>query len=171
MSEMLEVEDTKLFTYQIASGEMRYIEVNQREVYLRNDPQKGLIVRGEIPGCGEGCHADLCQILLEYALSCEGCGEPMVAAEAMYRFGVRLGKLLSANLCRLDDGLSTGDQLSLVFGCILNSMSVPYDVERTLNNIHYKLSSCPLDEAAKGAGFSRVLPMARRSFSALCERV
>jgi hypothetical protein len=140
-------------------------------VFLRKDPALGIVVRGEIPGCGEGCYADLSQIFLEYALSCEGCSEQIVASESMSRFGIRLGKHLSANLCRLDDGLSTVDQLSVVYECILNSMNVPYTVDRTPNKIHYKLAYSPLDKAANNAGFSRVLPIARKSFFALCQSV
>ena len=60
-----QTQDAHLLSYVIASADMRYVEVNRREVYLRQDPELGLIVRGEMEGCGPACYVDLNQVLLE----------------------------------------------------------------------------------------------------------
>ena len=39
MAEILEIQDTPIFSYAIASGDMRYIEIGERDIYLRNDPE------------------------------------------------------------------------------------------------------------------------------------
>ena len=90
--------DSPLYTYEIASGDMRYIEINERNLYLRRDPSLGLILRGELPGCGAGCYADLSQVMLEYAMTCEGCKSPQEAAEYVANFGKRLGEILAQQL-------------------------------------------------------------------------
>ena len=41
-----------LFNYTLASADMRYIEVGERLIYLRTDPDRGPVIRGEIDGCG-----------------------------------------------------------------------------------------------------------------------
>ena len=41
-----EARGERLLHYVIASSDMRYIEINQRDVYLQSDPQLGLVVRG-----------------------------------------------------------------------------------------------------------------------------
>jgi hypothetical protein len=65
----LEMQETLLLRYPIASGDMKFIEVNQRDIYLRNDPASGIVLRGEIPDCGPGCYADLGQVILEYVMT------------------------------------------------------------------------------------------------------
>ena len=60
---------------------MRYTEVAEMEIYLRDDPKAGLVFRGEISGCKPGRFVDLGQILLQYAMSCEECREQSVAKE------------------------------------------------------------------------------------------
>ena len=58
-----------LLSYKIASSNMRYIEINEREIYLRQDPQLGIVLLGEVPFCGPDCNANLSQMLLEYTMS------------------------------------------------------------------------------------------------------
>ena len=73
-----------LLSYVIASSNMRYIEINERDIYLRDDPQLGPVLRGEIPECGADCHANLSQMLLEQAMSCDDCRDQ--AATARHAF-------------------------------------------------------------------------------------
>ena len=65
------VREAQLFTYAIASSELRYSAVHERTIFLRSDPDP--IVRGEICDSGSDCYANLSQVLLEYAMSCECC--------------------------------------------------------------------------------------------------
>ena len=89
-----QTQDTHLLSFVIASADMRYVEVNERHVYLRQDPEMGLIVRGEMEGCGPACYIDLNQVLLEHALSCEGCKDQVIAEETAEHFGRRFAQAL-----------------------------------------------------------------------------
>jgi hypothetical protein len=167
--ETLEIQDPPVFSYVIASADMRYIEIGERGIYLRHDPDAGLVFRGEISGCGPGCFIDLNEILLEYAMSCEGCREQSVASEEVVRFGEQLGEILVANTYPDITELSTTEKLSSAFKAILNSMSATYTEKRKADQLEYSLECCPLSECAKMTGLSRSIEMADLSFTALCK--
>ena len=63
------------FQYLIASGDMRFIERTERSIVIIGEGDIDWVIRGEVEGCGEACHANLSQIFLEYLMSCEGCGD------------------------------------------------------------------------------------------------
>jgi hypothetical protein len=169
MTETLEIQDTPVFSYAIASADMRYIEIGERDIYLRNDPEAGLVFRGEISGCGSNCFVELNEILLEYAMSCEGCRDQSVASQEVVRFGEHLGEVLVAKTYKNIAKLPTTEKLSSAFKCILNSMSATYIEESKENHLEYSLGCCPLRECAKSTGLSRSVEMAHLSFIALCK--
>jgi hypothetical protein len=163
--------DARLLAYTVASADMRYIEVNEREVYLRNDPALGPVVRGEVPGCDSSCDAGLSQVLLEYVISCEGCkGEP-IEADAADRFGRQLGTRLVNNLYPAASETPVMDRLAGAFDCILNSMPVSFRAEHAKNRLDYTLTHDPLQMTAQETGLTRGVDMARRAFVALCTSV
>ena len=169
MTETLEIQDAPVFSFALASADMRYIEIGERDIYLRNDPKAGLVFRGEISGCGPGCFVDLSEILLEYAMSCEGCREQSVASEEVTRFGERLAEVLVEKIYHGIAELPTPEKLSSAFKCILNSMSATYLEESKEDHLEYSLDCCPLSECAKSAGLYRSVEMAHLSFTALCK--
>jgi hypothetical protein len=169
MPEILEAQDAPVFSYRIASGDMRYIEIGSREIYLRDDPQVGLIFRGEIPYCGPGCFVGLNEIILEYAMSCEGCREQGAASEDLVWFGEHLSEILVEKLHSEIAELPTPEKLSSAFTCILNSMSSPYVEDIKEDHLEYSLDCCPLTECARCTGLSRSVEMAHVSFTALCK--
>jgi len=160
--------DAPLYTYVIASGDMRYIEINQRNLFLRHDPNLGLILRGELPGCGAGCYADLSQVLLEYAMTCEGCKSPQEASEYVAGFGKRLGEQLAQCLEVEIAPLTSHDRLPAAIEILLKSMVVAYTSEVSQQRLAYKLEHCPLCEAGSSSGMGREMEMARHGFAALC---
>ena len=163
--------DSPLYTYVIASGDMRYIEINQRNLFLRRDPNLGLILRGELPGCGSGCYADLSQVLLEYAMTCEGCKSPQEACEYVAGFGKRLGELLSQQLTSELSTLPAEDLLPAALEILLKSMVVPYTGVRSSQRLTYTLEYCPLCETGETSGMARELVLARYGFAALCNNL
>ena len=160
--------DSPLYTYVIASGDMRYIEINQRNLFLRHDPNLGLILRGELPGCGAGCYADLSQVLLEYAMTCEGCKSPQEACEYVASFGRLLGKQLAQQLKQELSTLAAEDQLPASLEILFKSMVVPYTSLLSPQRLTYTLEYCPLCESSNTTGMGRELVMARFGFAALC---
>jgi hypothetical protein len=169
MTETLEIQDTPVFSYAIASADMRYIEIGERDIYLRNDPEAGLVFRGEISGCGSDCFVELNEILLEYAMSCEGCRDQSVTSQEVVRFGEHLGEVLVTKTYKNIAKLPTTEKLSSAFKCILNSMSATYIEESKEDNLEYSLDCCPLRECAKSTGLSRSVEVAHLSFIALCK--
>jgi hypothetical protein len=169
MIETLEIQDAPVYSFALASADMRYIEIGEREIFLRNDPKAGLVFRGEISGCGPGCFVDLSEILLEYAMSCEGCRERSVASKEVTRFGEHLAEVLVEKTYHDITELPTPEKLSSAFKCILNSMSAKYIEESKEDHLEYSLNCCPLSECAKSTGLSRSVEMAHLSFTALCK--
>jgi hypothetical protein len=163
--------DAPLFNYTLASADMRYIEIGERAIYLRTDPEKGPILRGEIPGCGPGCYVDLSQVLLEFPMSCEGCRERDVVEEAVTYFGERLGTLLTSRLIPDGEQQQTVDWLVRVLECVHRSLNVPYTVDRSNVRLQYHLEQCPFCDKEEYAGFTRAMEMARLGFIALCESI
>ena len=166
-----QTQDTHLLSFVIASADMRYVEVNKREVYLRQDPELGLIVRGEMTDCGPACYVDLNQVLLEHALSCEGCKDHVIAIETAEHFGRRFAQALVTALAVDVTDESPAERLAVVYECLLRSMAVPFEVQRQAESLHYALSYSPLHQAAEGRALNLGLPMARWSFVTLCETI
>ena len=165
-----QTQDAHLLSFVIASADMRYVEVNRREVYLRQDPELGLIVRGEMADCGPACYVDLNQILLEHALSCEGCKDHVIAVETAEHFGRRFAKALVTALDS-DAGTAPAERLAAVYDCLLRSMVVPFKVQREAKALRYDLSFSPLHQAAEGRALNLGLPMGRWTFVTLCESI
>lgn len=132
---------------------------------LRSKPGLGPIVQGEMDGCGPDCEIDLGEILLEYALSCEGCKDDETAWESAGLFGVQLGRKLAVRLCKDSEPIET---MVLAFTCILNSLQVPFTLERTADRIKFSLAHSPLEDAAQRTGFNRGITTAHRALTALC---
>ena len=168
MSKTLEMQDAPVSSYRIASGDMRYIEIGIREIYLRDDPDAGLVFHGEIPDCGSGCYVGLNEILLEYAMSCEGCREQSVVPDKIVWFGEHLGGVLVEKIHHEVIDLTTSEKLSTAFNCILNSMSAPFGEHIKEDHLEFSLDYCPLSECAQCSGLSRSVEMAQASFIALC---
>lgn len=166
-----EARGERLLRYVIASSDMRYIEINQRDVYLRDDPPLGLVVRGEVPECGPDCNANLSQMFLEYTMSCVDCRDHAATASYMDHFGDNLGEQL---IDRLYKGLPDAaglERAAEVIDIILNSMDVSFQKELTADYLRYDLDHCPIHEAARNTGLSRWIAEAHRAFVALCNHV
>ncbi len=166
---MDQASNAPLFNYTIASADMRYIEIGERVLYLRADPDLGAIVRGEIPGCGSGCYVNLSQVFLEFTMSCEGCRERDVVDEALLYFGERLGTLLCSRLYPDDGQGQVVERLTGIFDCVFRSMKVAYSQEQEQGRLHYSFAGCPFCDNEAYAGYTRSMEMARLGFVSLCE--
>jgi hypothetical protein len=160
------VREAQLFTYAIASSELRYSAVHERTIFLRSDPDP--IVRGEICECGSDCYANLSQVLLEYAISCEGCQDEGKAGELVACTGERLGHILAARLYQNAPNVPVHERVSGALRFILQSMGGEFTEEHQTNQLRYTLTRCPLHDAAQQTGLARSIPIARRGFAALC---
>ncbi len=164
----LRVREARLFTYEIASADMRYEAINERLIYLRNDPDLGPVVRGEICEYGPDCHINFSLVLLEYAMSCEGCQGQIAARELVECTGERLGRILAARLYQDVSDLPVDEQVSGAFSFLLRSMRAEFKAEQAGNRLRYALAACPLHAAAQTAGLNRWISVAKDGFITLC---
>lgn len=158
-----------LYSYRIASADMRFIEVNTREIYLRHDPTKGLVLRGEIPGCGSICHAGLCTIFLEYAMSCKGFEGSSLGLESIEQFGKRLGNLVASVFLTRFPEASAQEIVSVIFDRVLASMETRARQESTGDSLKFTFVDSPLTMAAEASGLKLWVAPAYQGFVAFFE--
>ena len=171
MNETLETQDAPVFTYALASADLRYIEIGEREIYLRQEPEGSLTFRGEIAGCGPDSYINLSEILLEYAMSCEGCSREELATEMITHFGDHLGLIYVENEDQDLDDLDPQDRISNALTCILNSMGAKFVAAIQPGSMEFSLDCCPLSECARDTGLNRSVEMAYLAFIALVNSV
>ena len=148
MSQTLNSPDVPVFSYIISSADMRHIEIEKTNIYLRTDQDGVLIFQGKVSGSRPGFFIDLSEILLQYVMSCEGCKEQEVALHEVVRFGEHLVDLPGA------------EKLQVVFKSVLNSMDVSYSLDSNENQLEYALDCCPIRGCASKTGLGRSVELA-----------
>jgi hypothetical protein len=171
MSDNLEILNAPLFSYVLASADMRCIDIMEREVFLRRIPHAGLVFQGEIPGCVPDSAVDLSQILLEHAMSCSGFQEQSEAIEAATQFGERLAEVLLATTSDTITNLPPKEKLSSAVNCILNSMCASYSEHSKEGLLEYSLENCPLRECSASNSIRQRVDLAHLSFVALLKKL
>jgi hypothetical protein len=171
MNETLDTQAAPVFSYTLASSDLRYIEIGERQIFLRDEPGKGLVFRGEITGCGPECDTNLSEILLEYAMSCEGCSRAELATEMITHFGDHLGQVYVDNIGKDSQEHDSTEQISSALSCILNSMEAKFIEEIKSASLEYSLDCCPLSECAKDTGLNRSVEMAYLTLIALLNSI
>ena len=164
-------QETALYSYRIASADMKYIEINTRKIYLRADPVKGLVLRGELPGCGPSCHASLSEVFLEYSMSCKGCEEPSVMLESVDQFGKRLGTKVASIFLAEYPERKAQDIVPIIFDCVVESMGVPFQKESGRSHQTYQLQESPLGISAGMSGLKLWVSPAYQGLVAFFESI
>ncbi len=143
---------TRLLRYPIASADMYYSEVNERDVCVSDDPIYGFYIWGEIPGLGEKTAVDLCEVFLEYAMTCTGMRDRSWTLQSMEAFGERLGESL-ASYIKASTPMETKQNLGeCSLECVLEAMNAHFVVEQRDTESRYILKRCPLCVASKRNG-------------------
>ncbi|MBM3144629.1 MAG: hypothetical protein FJ010_06590 [Chloroflexi bacterium] len=158
----------RLCNYSIASADMYYSALEQRDVYVRESPQEGLRLWGETPSGGPATSVDLCQVLLEYAMYCRSwCGMP----EASYRmknFGERLGHDLAIFLEESTPVRLADNPGVCALEAVVEAMNAYLVIERVGPELHFIIADCALYEAAERTGLRNV-ELAQLGLNALCQ--
>jgi hypothetical protein len=162
-----DLEQSQIFRYVIASGEMRFIEREERRVHLSNQSNKGLIVWGDIPGCGESCDADLSLLLLEHCMSCEGCEDPEKLSHA---FSTAIGKALSAEITRRHPDLQAHALSREAMKVLTNSIRVS-EQQGKFEGDQFRFAVCPLCDSARASGVVRDLDLVHSAFFDVVEEI
>jgi hypothetical protein len=146
------IQESSLYSFKIASADLKYIEINTREIYLRKSPSKGPYIRGELPGCGSSCHVNLTEIFLEYAMSCQGCTDSSVMRESVVRVGARLGGKIASVFQASYPELPEQELLIKIIECTLNSMDCEFQNESRPDDLHFIFTEASLDNTASNTG-------------------
>lgn len=161
---------SQIFRYVIASGEMRFIERDERWVHLSEREPTGLAVWGEIPECGEACHADLGLLLLEHSMSCEGCQSPEERKDADHAFGDSVAGALADRIARLHPKADPDARARSAIRVLVNSIRSEAPAQITPSG-GASFADCPLCATARANGVVRDLEQVHRAFYDLVDKI
>lgn len=147
-----QIHPVRLCSYAIASGDMYYSEMEQRDIYAWEDPQLGFRIWGEIHGLGPATSVDLCQMLLEYAMYLRSWCSPTEAEFNMKDFGERLGLALVRLFKETPPVRMQENPAACALLCVLESMKAQLTIQQVGPELHFLLAQCPLEEVARKTG-------------------
>jgi hypothetical protein len=147
---------SQLLRYPIASGDMYYSVESERILYVSDDPKQGFQIWGEIPGEGINSAVDLCQVFLEYAMTCATECDRIQVFRNMKRFGSCLGETLAEHIKSHYPEETAKDLGVCALESILESMNAHFTVERRGTRLRFVLECCPLRQAAERVGLFEV---------------
>lgn len=160
----------QILTYQIASGEMRYVVENERTVYLQGDPETGFILYGEIPDEGDVSSVNLAEVLLEFAMSWHAPGDQSEARRQMETFGRHIGEALADQIAQTMPVSGVLQRAAHALEDVFRSLNAPLaNQQQTKNELRYELDQCPLRVAAEVTGMGREADPAHHALNAICQ--
>lgn len=158
----------RLGRYTIASADMYYSEMGQREICVCDDPEKGLRIWGEMPAGGEAASVDLCQIFLEYALYCQTARDAEQSYNEMRSFGERLGGMLVEYIKGTPLWKATADPGACALECVLEAIHAHLSIEHIGPELRFIVAGCPLLDASERTGL-REIELAQFGFNVMCQ--
>jgi hypothetical protein len=168
MPASIQTSATLICRYPIASSDMYYNEVGQRDVFVRDDLLQGFQIWGELTGAGEETAIPLCEIFLEYALVCQTGYEENQAYALMESFGSGLGQ--AAAVYMLDhifmDGFPNPGVCALE--CVLETLKVNFTVHQIGPELRFIICDCPFDKTAGQTGLPQS-ELAHVGLNAMCQ--
>lgn len=161
---------TCLGRYTIASGDMYYSELGQRDIYVSDEPEKGIRIWGEIPMGGPVTAVELCQVFLEYALACESGREAEQAYQEMAIFGKRLGDSLAEYIKSTPLIRNTTDPGACALECVLEAIHAHLSIEHVGPELRFIIADCPMRDVAMRTGL-RNIELAQYGFNIMCQHL
>jgi hypothetical protein len=159
---------TRLCRYTIASADMYFTEMEQRDVFVCGDAENKLHIWGEVSGAGSATAIDLSQVFLEYALyCCSWCSTPE-AQYHMHNFGEQLGASLAKYLGELIPLRLTTNPAMAGLNLVLEAMHACHSVEPAGPESDLILADCALETAARHSGLADV-QLAHHGINAMCQ--
>ncbi len=159
---------TLICRYPIASTDMYYNEVGQRDVYAYDDLVHGFQIWGELTGAGEQTAISLCEIFLEYAMFCQTGQEENQSYSLMESFGSGLGQAVAMYL--MDniflDGFPNPGVCALE--CVLETLRVDFTIHQIGPELRFIICDCPFDKTAGQTGLPQS-ELAHVGLNAMCQ--
>lgn len=154
--------------YPIASNDMYYSEVGQRDVYVRDDLLHGFEIWGELTGAGKETAIPLCEIFLEYAMLCQTGYEENEAYARMESFGSGLGQAVAMYM--LDNIFLNGfpNPGVCAMECVLETLEVNFTLHQIGPELRFIIVDCPFDKTAGQSGLPQS-ELAHVGLNAMCQ--
>jgi hypothetical protein len=156
-----------LFRYMLASADMYYSEVEERDVFIGNDENGAFSIWGETAEGGPATKISLCEVFLEYGLyCCSWCslGERLYH---MQNFGERLGHAVSRYLQENPTLLAGGDRAVRALEDVFGAIGACFAAEYAQDEIRFTVTDCPLENTARHSGLAN-LELAHHGINAMC---
>lgn len=159
---------TLLCRYPIASSDMYYNEVGQRDVFVRDDPLLGFQIWGELTGAGSETSIFLTEIFLEYAMFCQTGYDESQAYGLMESFGSGMGQALAVYM--LDHIFLNGSPNPGVCAleCVLETLRVDFTIHQIGPELRFIICDCPFDKLAGATGLPQS-ELAHVGLNAMCQ--
>ena len=168
MSANTQTKATLICRYPIATSDMYYNEVGQRDVFVQDDLLHGFQIWGELTGEGKQTAISLCEIFLEYAMLCQTGYEEDQAYACMESFGNGLGQAVAMYM--LDniflDGFPNPGVCAME--CILETLKVNFAIHQIGPELRFILVDCPFDKTAGQTGLPQS-ELAHVGLNAMCQ--
>jgi hypothetical protein len=168
MPEYNQSKPTLICRYPIASSDMYYNEVGQRDVFACDDLVHGFQIWGELTGAGEQTSISLCEIFLEYAMFCQTGFDDSQSYALMESFGSGMGQ--AAAMYMLDniflDGFPNPGVCALE--CVLETLRVDFTIHQIGPELRFIICDCPFDKTAGQTGLPQT-ELAHVGLNAMCQ--
>jgi hypothetical protein len=168
MSEAIQTRATLICRYPVASSDMYYNEVGQRDVFVRDDLLHGFQIWGELTGVGEETAISLCEIFLEYAMFCQTGYEENQAYALMESFGSGLGQ--AVGIYMVDNIFLNGfpNPGVCALECVLETLKVNFTIHQIGPELRFIICDCPFDKTAGQTGLPQS-ELAHVGLNAMCQ--
>ncbi len=154
--------------YPIASTDLYYNEVGQRDVYAFDDLVHGFQIWGEMTGAGEQTSISLCEVFLEYAMFCQTGFDESQSYTRVESFGSGLGQAVAMYM--LDniflDGFPNPGVCALE--CMLETLRVDFTIHQIGPELRFIICDCPFDCTAGQTGLPQS-ELAHAGLNAMCQ--
>lgn len=154
--------------YPIASNDMYYNEVGQRDVFVQDDLLHGFQIWGELTGAGPETTIPLCEIFLEYAMFCQTGYDQNQAYALMESFGSGLGQAVAMYM--LDNIFLNGfpNPGVCALECVLETLKVNFTIHQIGPELRFIICDCPFDKTAGQTGLPQS-ELAHVGLNAMCQ--
>jgi hypothetical protein len=168
MPALIQTKATLICRYPIASSDMYYNEVGQREVYVCDDLLHGFQIWGELSGAGEVSGISLCEIFLEYAMFCQTGYDEVQAYALMESFGSGMGQAVAIYM--LDNIFLNGfpNPGICALECVLETLKVNFTIHQIGPELRFIICDCPFEKTASQTGLPQS-ELAHVGLNAMCQ--
>jgi hypothetical protein len=159
---------TRLLSYVLASADMYYAEMEQRDIFLSCNEQGNFCIWGKTVDGEPSTKIDLFQIFLEYALYCCAWASAEETLCNMRGFGERLGRSLAKQLENNILLSLSHKSASQILKNVFETVDAHPSVENVDAGVRVIVTDYPLEKAAKRSGLWNV-ELAHSGINSMCQ--